>query len=140
MSTALAESNSTFLQQGSARTFVRRAWVWVSTASAAVLGLLPHVIHHVGPLAGAALFAGATGSLLFGAIGFVVAIPFLRRVRRRCGNWRVPAAILAAMVVVFSLSTFIIGPAITGAGEDDGNTPTRSAPGDDRPSGHEEHH
>lgn len=140
MSTVLAESNSALLQQARVRTFARRAWVSVSTATAAVLGLLPHILHHVGPLAGAALFAGATGSLLFGAIGFVAAIPFLRRVRRRCGNWRVPAGILAAMVVVFSLSTFVIGPAITGAGEDDGSTPAEPAPGSDRPSGHESHH
>ena len=140
MNTAVAESSSKLLQQGSAHSLVRRAWVSVSTATAAVFGLLPHVLHHVGPLAGAALFAGATGSLLFGAIGLVAAIPFLRRVRHRCGNWRVPAGILAAMVVVFSLSTFVIGPAITGAGGDDGNTPSEAAPGGEKPSGHEAHH
>ena len=140
MSTAVAESSSKLLQQASAHSLVRRAWVSVSTAAAAVLGLLPHILHHVGPLAGAALFAGASGSLLFGAIGFVAAIPFLRRARRHCGSWRVPAGMLAAMVVVFSLSTFVIGPAITGAGGDDGNTPSEAAPGDVEPPGHEAHH
>lgn len=34
---------------------VRRVRVVLSAALAAVLGLLPHVLHHVGPLAGAAL-------------------------------------------------------------------------------------
>ena len=141
MSTAFVESSGSLLKQGSVRTFARRAWMAVSAVAAAVLGLLPHILHHVGPLAGAALFAGATGSLLFGAIGFVAAIPFLLRVRRRCGNWRVPAGILAAMAVVFSLSTFVIGPAITGAGEDDGNnTPSEAAPADAKPSGHKGHH
>ena len=139
MSTAAVESGSPVLTQRSARTLARRAWMAVSAATAAVLGLLPHVLHHVGPLAGAALFAGATGSLLFGAIGFVAAIPFLRRVRRRCGNWHVPAAILAAMAVVFSLSTFVLGPAITGSG-DDGDRASESAPAGERPAGHEEHH
>ena len=43
-----------------------------------LIGLLPHVLHHVGPLAGAAILAGAGGTLLFAAIGFVAAIPFLR--------------------------------------------------------------
>lgn len=140
MSTALVESSGSLLKQVSARTLARRAWLSVSAATAAVLGLAPHILHHVGPLAGAALFAGASGSLLFGAVGFVAAIPFLRRVRRHCGNWRVPAGIFAAMVVVFSLSTFVIGPAITGAGEDDGDSPAETAPGSDRPSGHESHH
>lgn len=136
MSTALVESNSSVLQQRSARGFARRAWMAVSAATAAVLGLLPHVLHHVGPLAGAALFAGATGSLLFGAVGFVAAIPFLLRVHRHSGNWRLPAAILAAMAVVFSLSTFVVGPAITG--NDGEGAPTKSTPAN--PAGHEAHH
>ena len=140
MSTALAASSSRLLQQGSAHSFVRRALVSVSTATAAVLGLLPHILHHVGPLAGAALFAGATGSLLFGAIGFAAAIPFLRRVRRHCGNWRVPAGILAAMAVAFSLSTFVLGPAITGSGDDGDSGSSKSAPAGENPAGHDGHH
>ena len=140
MNTAVAESSSKLLQQGSAHSLVRRAWVSVSTATAAVLGLLPHILHHVGPLAGAALFAGATGSLLFGAVGFAAAIPFLRRVRRHCDSWRVPAAILAAMAVAFSLSTFVLGPAITGSGDDGDTSPAQSAPAGEEPAGHEGHH
>ena len=85
---------------------------------AAVLGALPHVLHHVGPLAGAAVLAGATGSLLFGAVGLVAAIPFLRKLRRRTGSWRVPAAVLAAMAVAFTASTLIIGPAVGGDGDE----------------------
>ena len=132
------------------RPLARRAWVALSTAFAAFLGLLPHILHHAGPLAGAALFAGAGGSILFGAIGFVAAVPFLLRIRRHCGNWRVPGAVLAAMAVAFSLSTFVIGPAIAGGGDDGTVEPQRTpvtdkpsgqaAPATDKPSGHEAHH
>lgn len=93
---------------------VQRVRVAAAAAVAAILGLLPHVLHHVGPLAGAALFAGTGGSLLFGVIGLVLSVPFLVRIRRRCGNWRVPAALLAMFAVMFSLSTFVVGPLING--------------------------
>lgn len=118
------------------RRVLLRARVAISALVAAFLGLLPHLLHHVGPLAGAALFAGVGGSLLFGAIGLVAAIPFLLRVRRRCGNWRVPAMLLVSFAAVFSVSTFVVGPAISGA--DDDAAPAVSAP--DAPAGHEAHH
>jgi hypothetical protein len=109
---------------------VRRVRLATGAAVAAILGLLPHVLHHVGPLAGAALFAGVGGSLLFGAIGLLLSVPFLLKVRRRCGNWRVPAALLATFAAMFSLSTFVIGPLIRG---DDEGRPASSVP-------HEAHH
>ena len=119
----------------------RRLAIALSGVWAAFLGALPHVLHHVGPLAGAAIFAGATGSVLFAAIGFVAAIPFLRRLRRRSGSWRVPLAALAAMAIAFTVSTLVVGPAISD--DDDTDTPAqqdrRSAPGDE-PEGHETHH
>ena len=71
----------------------RRVWVGVSSAGAVVLGVAPHVLHHVGLFAGA-LFAGVGGSLVFGAAGFLAAIPFLLRVHRRTGSGRVPVALL----------------------------------------------
>lgn len=113
-----------------------------SSVLAGALGVLPHVLHHVGPLAGAALLAGTTGTLLFGAIGLVAAIPFLLRVHRRCGTWRIPAALLASFAVMFSLSAFVIGPAISGDdGDDGGSTPTRqTAPGTTTKTGHDAHH
>jgi hypothetical protein len=40
------------------RTLGQRTGALISSAVAAVLGVLPHVLHHVGPLAGAALLAG----------------------------------------------------------------------------------
>lgn len=93
------------------RTIQEWLWVGVSSVGAAVLGLLPHVLHHVGLFAGA-LFAGAGGSLLFGALGFLAAIPFLLRIHRRTGSWRVPGGLLALFAIIFSISTFVIGPAI----------------------------
>jgi hypothetical protein len=119
---------------------VRRVRVAMSAALATVLGLLPHVLHHVGPLAGAALFAGAGGTLLFGAIGLVASVPFLLRVHRRCGNWRVPAMLLATFAAMFSLSAFVIGPAITGDAKND--KPAVSAPGvaPAQRSSHSAHH
>lgn len=119
------------------RTASRRVWLALSAIWAAVMGLLPHVLHHAGPLAGAALFAGVTGSLLFGILGFIVAIPFLRRMHRRFGTWRAPAIALVLFAAVFSLSTFVIGPKIN----DEGNGST-SAPGPSSPptSSHEAHH
>ena len=121
---------------------LRRAWLVVSGFAAAILGLLPHVLHHAGPLAGAALFAGLGGSLLFGALGLVAAVPFLLRLRRRTGDWRVPAAALALFAAVFSLSTFVIGPQISGSGDDDSPPEAQgrgtAAPGEG--SAHEQHH
>ena len=120
---------------------LRRTWVWLSGIFAAALGIAPHVLHHVGPLAGAALLGGIGGSLLFGALGFLLAIPFLRRLRRHCGSWRVPSAVLLVMVVVFSVSTFVVGPALSGS-DDGGSVTNRSAPGTTKSvdDGHSSHH
>jgi hypothetical protein len=119
----------------------RRVWLALSGTWAALTGLLPHVLHHAGPLAGAALFAGVGGSLLFGALGLLVAIPFLRRMHRRFATWRAPAIALALFAVVFSISTFVVGPRITGGS----TAPEASAPPSTAPAGvtereHERHH
>jgi hypothetical protein len=119
------------------RALVPRVRLAINSAGAVVLGLAPHVLHHAGPLAGAALFAGVGGSLLFGALGLLLAIPLLLRLRRRFGTWRAPAVALALFVAVFSISTFVIGPALTGADEPEGAKATPVTP---VPAAHEEHH
>jgi len=116
------------------RSLAGRAWSGVAAAWGALIGVLPHVLHHVGPLAGAALLAGAGGTLLFAAIALVVAVPFLLRISRRFPTWIAPAIALAAMVAAFSLSSFVIGPAIS----DGDDQPTQ--PGIEQPAGHERHH
>jgi len=85
---------------------------------AGVTGAAPHVLHHVGPLAGTAVVAGAGGRIVFGAAGFVATIPMLRRLRRRTGSWRAPALALAAFTAIFTFSTLVIGPAVSGAATD----------------------
>ena len=88
----------------------------------AVTGIAPHVLHHVGPLAGAAFLAGTGGRWLFAVIALVISIPFLVRIYRRFGTWIAPAIALVVMAVMFSLSTFVIGPAISGE-----DTPSRGS-------------
>lgn len=118
----------------SRRSLRERAWEGVLAVWGAFTGLLPHVLHHVGPLAGAALLAGAGGRALFAALGFVAAVPFLLRLRRRFGGWRAPAIALGVFVAMFALSSFVIGPAITGSGS------AKAPPGVDVPTGHASHH
>lgn len=94
--------------------FAGRLWGALVAAWGGFVGLLPHLLHHVGPLAGAALLAGATGRVLVAAAGFVAAIPFLLRLRRRFRTWKAPLIALAAFAAAFALSSFVIGPAIAG--------------------------
>ena len=110
-----------------------RLWSALLAAWGVFIGLLPHVLHHVGPLAGAALLAGAGGTVLFAAIGFVAAIPFLRRLHRRFATWKAPAIALAIFAAMFSLSSFVIGPAISGG---ESKQPSIEQPG----GGHAGHH
>ncbi|GGL57333.1 hypothetical protein [Planomonospora parontospora] len=91
-----------------------------------MVGIAPHVLHHVGFLAGAGIVAGAGGAALFGVLGLVASVPLLLRLRRRFGTWRAPAIALAVFAVMFSISTFVLGPAISGD--------TTEAPRDSRPA------
>lgn len=103
-----------------------------------MLGAAPHVLHHVGPLAGAALFAGLGGTLLFGVLGLVAATPLLLKMRRRSGSWRKPAGVLALFTMLFALSSFVVAPALTGAEDDTDSRPPATAPqrSDDDHKGH----
>lgn len=101
----------------------------------AVIGVAPHVLHHVGPFAGAALLAGAGGKLLFGALGFVLSIPFLLRLHRRFHTLAAPALAGAAFAAIFAVSTLVVSPLITGSGDSGSKTP-----GLEQPAGHASHH
>lgn len=96
-----------------------------------LVGLLPHALHHVGPLAGAALLAGATGRVLAATIGVVAAIPFLRRLHRRFRTWKAPAIALGVFAAAFALSSFVLGPAIS-----DDDAPARPGIEEDGHAGH----
>jgi len=109
---------STTSLPGGRRGWLARAGAAFSAAVGVVTGAAPHVLHHVGPLAGAALFAGAGGSLLFGAIGLVLTVPMLLGLRRRFGTWVAPGVALVLFAAAFTVSTLWIGPAIRGGGGD----------------------
>jgi hypothetical protein len=80
------------------------------------MGLAPHLLHHVGLLAGTALVAGLGGTLLFGALGLVAMLPVLVRLRRRFGGWWAPAVAVLVFAAMFAVSTWLIGPALRGHG------------------------
>ncbi|MCO4255573.1 CPP1-like family protein [Pseudarthrobacter cellobiosi] len=93
-------------------------WHTVVGAVGLVMGILPHVLHHIGLLAGTALVAGSGGTALFGALGLLASVPMLVRLHRRFGSWVAPALGLLVFGAMFSLSAFVIGPAISGTGGD----------------------
>lgn len=123
-------------RRGPLRRRLRAWWNTLVGAIGLVVGLAPHVLHHVGLLAGTALVAGTGGTALFGVVGLVASVPMLLRLRRRFDSWWAPAIGLLVFALMFSVSAFIIGPLISGAGSD--------APGGVQPSptggGHDSHH
>jgi hypothetical protein len=99
-----------------------------------VIGVAPHVLHHVGPLAGAALLAGAGGKLLFGALGLALSIPFLVRLYRRFHTLAAPVLAAAAFITIFAVSTLVVSPLINGSNGDGKN------PSIEQPTDHVSHH
>jgi len=83
----------------------------------AVTGIAPHVLHHVGPLAGAAILAGTGGRVLFFVIGLAAATPMLIRLYRRFRTWLAPVIAIAVFAVTYTLSSLFIGPLISGDGD-----------------------
>lgn len=106
--------------------FLARAWRTVSAVFGTLLGLLPHVLHHTGLIFGAALVTGARGNVLFGALGLLFSVPLLRRLYTRFHTWKAPAIALAIFVALFSLSAFVIGPAISGGSSADTPAPAQT--------------
>jgi hypothetical protein len=100
------------------------------------MGLLPHVLHHVTLFAGAALVTTSGGNLVFGVLGLLLSVPLLRRLHRRFGTWKAPAAGIALFTVMFSLSAFVIGPAISGSSPAETPEPSRPT----SPAEHTSHH
>ena len=111
-------------------------WRTVSAVIGVLMGLVPHVLHHVGLLAGAVLVTGAGGNLLFGVLGLLFSIPLLRRLYHRFNTWKAPAIALAILVAMFSLSAFVIGPAITSDSPADGPEQAPSQAPTDEHSAH----
>ena len=92
----------------------------------AVSGVAPHVLHHVGPLAGAAILAGTGGRVLFFVIGLGVAAPMLMRLYRRFGTWAAPAVAVAVFAIAYAVSSLFLGPLLTGETAAPTDTPSVS--------------
>lgn len=110
---------------------LRTIWGALVGLIATISGLLPHVLHHIGLVAGTAIIVGAGGTVIFGVIGLIAAIPFLLRLHRRFNNWQAPAIALVIFVIMFSISAFVVGPAIRSSSN--GNPPSTEV-------NHEAHH
>ena len=109
----------------------RTAWTVFTGAVGGVVGLAPHVLHHIGPLAGTALVAGAGGTALFGFLGLLASVPMLIKLRRRFSSWWAPAIALTLFTAMFLLSAFVIGPLLS--------SPAAAGP-DVTPVDHASHH
>jgi hypothetical protein len=94
-----------------------------------------HVLHHVGPLAGTALLAGFGGKAIFFILGLVLSLPMLRCLYGRFGTLAAPAMAVVAFAAVFTFSSLVMAPRLTGS---DSSAPAR--PGIEQPAGHESHH
>jgi hypothetical protein len=95
--------------------FGARLWAALTAAGAVVTGIAPHVLHHVGPLAGAALLAGVGGKAIFFALGLVLSLPMLRHLYRRFGTLVAPAVAIAVFAAIFTFSSLVIAPRLTGS-------------------------
>ena len=111
-----------------------RVWGAVVAGWGVISGLAPHVLHHVGPLAGAALLAGFAGKALFFALGLVLSLPLLRRLYRRFETWLAPALAVVVFAAMFTLSAIVIAPRITGGSDQP------AKPGVQQPADHVDHH
>jgi hypothetical protein len=113
-------------------------WNALTALVGGIMGLLPHLLHHVGLLGGVVLVTGATGNLAFAVLGLVFSLPLLRRLYRRFGSWKAPALALGVFALMFSLSAFVIGPAISNDDRSPGQdrTPVQTPDQND----HEGHH
>jgi hypothetical protein len=110
--TDLARDLSTVEQRGGLRGRLRVWWHAVVGVIGVITGVAPHVLHHVGLLAGTALVAGAGGTTLFAVVGLAASVPLLLRLRRRFHTWWAPAIGLTVFATMFAISTLVIGPAI----------------------------
>jgi hypothetical protein len=132
-SVAARQTEDRAAQQSTQPSPMKTAWSAVSAGIGTLTGFVPHVLHHVTLLAGAAFVTGLLGNLLFGLVGLALSVPLLRRLYRRFHTWRAPAIAVVAFVVAFSISALVIGPALL-------NTDTPS-PGDAPAQvDHEAHH
>ncbi|OZB88083.1 MAG: hypothetical protein B7X41_10015 [Microbacterium sp. 14-71-5] len=114
---------------------LRAVWTAVTGVAGVIGGIAPHVLHHIGPLVGTALIAGAGGTVLFGVLGLAASVPMLLKLRRRFKSWWAPGIALAVFAAGFIVSTTVIGPIIRG---DEPAKPVQNQL--EMPAGHSQHH
>ena len=102
---------------GRERRFGARLWGGVVAFFGVVTGVAPHVLHHVGPLAGAALLAGFGGQVLFFALGLALSVPLLLKLYRRFGTLLAPAVAVVAFAAIFTFSSVVVAPRLTDSDE-----------------------
>ena len=112
-----------------------RVWGGIVAAWAVVTGVAPHVLHHVGPLAGAAFLASVGGKAIFFALGLLLSVPMLRRLYRRFHTLAAPAMAIAVFAGIFTFWSVVIAPKLTGS--EQSQQPGIQQPGS---SGHASHH
>lgn len=105
----------------------RTWWATVRAGFGAALGMVPHVLHHVGLIAGTALLTGALGNGVLYVVGLLLSIPLLRRLRSRFGTGWAPALGVVAFTALFALSAFVIGPLFNPATPNQPDTPSPAA-------------
>ena len=81
----------------------------MSGVTGAAAGALPHVLHHVGLFAGAALVTGLVGGIVFALVGLAAMTPLILRLHRRTGSWRLPLLAVATFAIMFTLMTTLMG-------------------------------
>ena len=108
-----AQGNTGTTAEGTTGRKRRTVWTVLSGGVGGIVGLAPHVLHHIGPLVGTALVAGAGGTALFGVLGLVASVPMLIKLRRRFSNWWAPAIALGVFTAMFLISSFVVGPLIS---------------------------
>lgn len=108
----------------------RRSGRWsLGAILGAAMGLAPHLLHHVGLLAGTALLAGIGGTALFALLGLAAMLPMLLRLRRRFNGWWTPGIAVTVFAAMFAVSTLVIGPALRPATDSPAeHSPAPSAP------------
>jgi len=93
-----------------ARSLLGMIWAGARATVGALMGLAPHVMHHIGFLAGAAILTGFLGNTVLYVAGLLLSIPLLRRIHRRFGTWKAPAIGVVIFSALFAFSTFVLGP------------------------------
>lgn len=94
----------------------RTTWAGVRAGLGALLGLVPHLMHHIGILAGTAFLTGVFGNSVLYVAGLVLSIPLLHRLRKRFGGWKAPVVGVIVFTAMFLVSALVLGPAINRLG------------------------